>query len=81
MAINSNICSHFFHFALMTTEAFSRKVGTLFSELKLVTDNLSLYSRIFMCILLYIYLYTVDSDYLRVRPGFCHFVCLPATLR
>ena len=27
----------------MTTEAFSRNVGKLFSELKLVIDNLSLY--------------------------------------
>ena len=40
MAINSNVCSHFFTFALMTTRAFSRNVGKLFSELKLVTDNL-----------------------------------------
>ena len=30
-------------FALMTTGAFSRNVGKLFSELKLVTDNLLLY--------------------------------------
>ena len=29
-------------FALMTTEAFSRNVGKLFSELKLVIDNLPL---------------------------------------
>ena len=29
--------------ALMTTGAFNRNVGKLFSELKLVTDNLSLY--------------------------------------
>ena len=29
-----------FTFALMTTGAFSRNVGKLFSELKLVTDNL-----------------------------------------
>ena len=39
-AINSNVCSHFFTFALMTTGAFSQNVGKLFSELKLVTDNL-----------------------------------------
>ena len=32
-----------FTFARMTTEAFSRNIGKLFSELKLVTDNLSLY--------------------------------------
>ena len=32
-----------FTFALMTTGAFSRNIGKLFSELKLVTDNLSLY--------------------------------------
>ena len=30
-------------FPLMTTGAFSRNVGKLFSELKLVTDNLSLH--------------------------------------
>ena len=30
----------FFTFALMTTGVFSQKVGKLFSELKLVTDNL-----------------------------------------
>ena len=29
---------------MMTTEAFSRDVGNLFSELKLVTDNLSIYA-------------------------------------
>ena len=39
--LNSNVCSHFFTFALMTTGAFSQNVGKLFSELKLVTDNLS----------------------------------------
>ena len=39
MAINSNGCSHFLTFALMTTGAFSQNVGKLFSELKLVTDN------------------------------------------
>ena len=38
--LNSNVCSHFFTFALMTTGAFSRNVGKLFSDLKLVTDNL-----------------------------------------
>ena len=32
-----------FTFARMTTGAFSRNIGKLFSELKLVTDNLSLY--------------------------------------
>ena len=40
MAINSNVCLHLFTFALMTTGAFSRNIGKLFSELKLVTDNL-----------------------------------------
>ena len=40
MAINSNICLQLFTFARMTTGAFSRNVGKLFSELKLVTDNL-----------------------------------------
>ena len=41
MAINSNVCSHFFHFRPddNSTGAFSQKVGKLFSELKLVTDN------------------------------------------
>ena len=34
MAIN--VCSHFFTFALTTTGAFSRNVGKLFSELKLL---------------------------------------------
>ena len=43
MAINSNFCSHCFIFALMMTGAFSRNINKLFSELKLVTDNLSLY--------------------------------------
>ena len=33
-------CLHLFTFALMVTGAFSRNVGKLFSELKLVTDNL-----------------------------------------
>ena len=32
IAINSNICLHIFTFALMMTEAFSRNVGKLFSE-------------------------------------------------
>ena len=32
-------------------------------------------------ILPYIYLYTIDSSYLHVQHGFCHFVHLPATLR
>ena len=32
-------------FALMTTEAFSQNVGKLFSELKLVTDNLSIHAK------------------------------------
>ena len=41
MAINSNVCSHFFTFVLMTTGAFSQSVGKLFSEFKLVTDDLS----------------------------------------
>ena len=40
MAINSSVCSHLFTFSLMTTGAFSRNVSKLFSELKLVTDNL-----------------------------------------
>ena len=40
MAINSNVCLHLFTFTLMMTGAFSRNVGKLFSELKLVTDNL-----------------------------------------
>ena len=40
MAINSNVCLHLFTFALMTTGAFSQNVGKLFSELKLVTNNL-----------------------------------------
>ena len=39
MAINSRICPRFFTFNLMTTAAFSRNTGKLFSELKLVTDN------------------------------------------
>ena len=38
--LNSSACSHFFTFALMTTGAFSRNVGKLFSELKLVTNSL-----------------------------------------
>ena len=33
-----------FTFTLMMTGAFSRNVGKLFSELKLVTDNLLLHS-------------------------------------
>ena len=33
-------CLHFFTFALMRTGAFSKNIGKLFSELKLVTDNL-----------------------------------------
>ena len=41
MAMNSNVRTSF-TFALMT-EAFSRNVGKLFSDLKLVTDNLSLH--------------------------------------
>ena len=32
-----------FTFALMMTGAFSQNVGKLFSELKLVTDNFSLF--------------------------------------
>ena len=40
MAINSNVCSHLFTFALMTTGAFSQDIGKLFSELKLVPDSL-----------------------------------------
>ena len=40
MAINSSICSHFFHFCLTVTGVFSRNIGMLFSELKLVTDDL-----------------------------------------
>ena len=40
MAINSNVCSHLFTFALMMTAAFSRNIGKLFSELKLVPDSL-----------------------------------------
>ena len=39
MAINSSICSSL-HFRPVTTGAFSRNVGKLFSKLKLVTDNL-----------------------------------------
>jgi len=35
-----------FTFDQMTTEAFSRNVGKLFSELQLVTDNLPLHSLI-----------------------------------
>ena len=37
---NSNVCSHLITFALMTTEAFSRNISKIFSELKLVPDNL-----------------------------------------
>ena len=44
MAIKRNICSHLFTFTLMTTGAFSQNFSKLFSELKLVTDNLSLHS-------------------------------------
>ena len=40
-SINSSVFSNSFTFALMMTEGFSRNVGKLFSELKLVTDNLS----------------------------------------
>ena len=40
--INSRVCSQFFTFALMTTGAFSQNVGKLFSELRLVPDNLLL---------------------------------------
>ena len=40
MAINGNVCSHFITFALITTGAFSRNVGKLFSKLKLITDGL-----------------------------------------
>ena len=36
-------CEQTFTFALMTTGAFSRNVGKLFSELKFVTDNLPLH--------------------------------------
>ena len=36
--LRARLCSYFF--ALMTTGAFSRNVGKLFSELKLVPDNL-----------------------------------------
>ena len=34
MAINRNVCPHFFTFTLMTTGAFSQNVGKLFSDLK-----------------------------------------------
>ena len=43
MAINSSVCSYFFTFAQMRTVAFSQNVSKLFSELKLVTDNLLLH--------------------------------------
>ena len=43
MAINSSVCSHFFTFALMTTGAFSRNVGMLYTKLKLETDDPLLY--------------------------------------
>ena len=43
IAMNSNVCNSF-TFSLMTTGAFSRNAGKLFSKLKLVTDNLSLYA-------------------------------------
>ena len=46
MAINSSVCSHFFTFALMTTGAFSRNVGMLYTKLKLETDDPLLYSYI-----------------------------------
>ena len=40
-SLNSNVCLHFFTFALMITTAFSQNVGKLFSELKLVTITFS----------------------------------------
>ena len=40
MAINSNVVRTSTTFAFMMTGAFSQNVGKLFSELKLVTDNL-----------------------------------------
>ena len=60
MAINSNICSHLFTFALMTTGAFSQNVSKLFSELKLVTANLHLYSYISYCDLCFPKVYIAD---------------------
>ena len=43
MVINSNVCSHFFPYRLTMTGAISRNVSKIFSSLKLVADNLSLY--------------------------------------
>ena len=43
MAVNSNVCLHFFTIA-MTTGAFSQNVGKLFSKLKVVTDNFFIYA-------------------------------------
>ena len=43
MAINSNVVSHFFHFRPDNDEHSVETSAKLFSELKLVTDNLSLF--------------------------------------
>ena len=44
--IKSSVCSYFFTFFLMTTGAFSQNASKLFSELKLVTDNLFIISAV-----------------------------------
>jgi len=86
MVINSNVCSHFFHFSLTMTGAISRNVGKIFSSLKSVADNLSFYlyssqlrSHRRLEMKFYgTYVYTYIHN-LRLRPTCIH-ICIPLKL-